>query len=335
MGPNELSNEVFMKTIDEIGLKVQTNFVENLYENITDKDTIQILKEIESYWYDRDRSALIWFCNEIVGGDPEKTLPLSLIMSLSSAGIGIHDDIIDKTIIKKYQKTITGTIEPEKAIVIGDLLIIKGLTSLDSLLEIYDIRTFSSIIKIFRNYFHNLAVGELWEINARKNLHIDLDTYHDMLWRLGIDGDACARLGAISGNASKEQVEVLSFFGRSLGYIMRLRDEIGDILNYEGNIEKRIMYESIPLSLLYISKQSKSHYKQIENILNREKIDNEEIKNILNMCYDSNAFKYINNKIHEVYQKAIKSIDIFPESDTKNMLIKIIDLKKDQSDWIY
>jgi len=330
-----LINTNFLNTIDKIGLKVHEIFRDRIYENVTDEELILIFNNLESYWFDRDRSALIWFCNEIVGGVPEKTVLPSLVMSLTSSGIGIHDDIIDSTRVKKLKRTIPGLVGANKALVAGDLLIIKGLTSIGQMRDEFDKETFHSLIRVFEEYLAEMAVGEIWEINANKNLDLDLDAYLEMLWKLGVDGEACAKLGAISGKATKEQIDALSYFGRSLGYIIRLKDELKDILNIEGNLETKIMNESIPLALLYIANHSKEYYKKTFNILSKEKLDVNDLKNALIMCYDVDVFKYINQNINKTYDRAISKMKIFPESYAKSMLINILDLKINQSDLEY
>ena len=199
---------------------------------------------------------MIWFSNDIVGGDPEKTIAPSLIISLIGAGIGIHDDIIDNTEFKNLRKTIPSLFDTKKSLVVGDLLIITGLTSLNFLLKTYNVDIFNSITRVFRDFYSEMAVGEIWEINANKKLDIDLDIYHDMLWRLGADGEACAKIGAITGNATDKQTKVLSFLGRSMGYINRLNEEIKDVLNTGNNLQTRIKNESIPLALVYAGKKS-------------------------------------------------------------------------------
>ena len=328
-------DQEFVSTINEIGKIIHERFLDTLYEKVTDKDLLQMFNHLESYWFDRDRSALIWFCNEIVGGVPEKTITLGLVISMTSSGIGIHDDIIDKNQMKRFEKTIPAKYRPEKALVAGDLLIIKGLTELESLFSEYCKDTSHSLIGVFREYFSEIAAGEMWEINANKNLEMELDAYHEMVWKLGVDVEACAKLGAISGNATGKEIEALSFFGRALGYIIRLLDEIKDILNIDGNLRNRIKYESIPLAILLVAKQSNKKYSTISEIINKNKLEIKDIEKLINMSYDANVFNYINEKIHKTYEEAVNELQIFPDSHAKSMLLKILELKMDQSNIKY
>jgi geranylgeranyl pyrophosphate synthase len=328
---NHKSENIILKRLNEIGLSIHSKYIDKIYQSVNEPELISIFQHIESYWFDRDRSALIWLCNEIVGGTPENTIFPSLIMSLTSSGIGVHDDIIDKTTHKHNAVTVPGKFGVKKSLVVGDLLIIKGLLNVDTLYSNFDMTTSNLLVKVFYDYFSEMATSEILEINSNKHLEQDLQTYHKMLWKLGVDGEACARLGAVSGNATKEELEALAFFGRSLGYILRLREEIIDISNKRGNLKNRIENESIPLALLYISKQSVNNYQQVKEILDKEKINDKDVSNVVKICYEPQTIDYINKNIDESFEKAVTSLDIFPDSTPKSMLIKILELKRNQS----
>jgi len=325
-------NPLYTSRINRIGTRIHKKFQETIYENLEDDYLISIFNQLEEYWFDNYRSTLIWFCNKISGGDPEKTIIPSLIMSLTSSGIGIHDDIIDKTYVKNYQFTVPGRFDQKTALIAADLLIVKGLLSAEMLVQVFNIDTYHSLITVLRKYFTEIAVAEIWEINANKKIDIELKTYHDMLWKLGADIEVCAKMGAISADASEDQVQVLSIYGRSIGYLIRLRDELRDIIDIEGNFENRVKNESIPLGLIYASTKSDIHYKEIKDIIEKEEIKSKDIKKLLNICRDSLALEYIKKNINDTSLKIQKKMDYFSDSEAKNMLIYLLKLIIQQTD---
>jgi geranylgeranyl pyrophosphate synthase len=310
---------VFYDNLSKIGIKPHERFIEILYDNLENVDLVNIFNHLESYWLDNFRASVIWWCNEIIGGEPENTINLSVIMSLVGSGLGIHDDIIDRTRFKGSRETVQGLFGPERALVAGDLLITKGLTLL-FLLDEFDKEISTSLNNVFQDYFSEMAIAEIIEINANKQINLDLDSHLKMLWKLGADMKACAKLGAISANASKDQVESLSYVGASISYINRLNEEINDIRNIKGNLRMRIKYESIPLALLYASKESILYYRNIKQILSKEELNEKDIKQMLSICKEIKAIKYIKEEINKTYYKAIKRLEIFPESNAKKML---------------
>lgn len=92
-----------------------------------DDALLDIFKVINSRWMDSVRSSLTWYSCKIIGGEPEKTIIPSLLFSISGCGTGIHDDIIDKTCLKHFKKTIPEIYGTKKALVAGNLLLVQGL----------------------------------------------------------------------------------------------------------------------------------------------------------------------------------------------------------------
>ncbi len=64
---------------------------------------------------------------EAVGGRVSMAKEAGLMITLTAAGMGIHDDIIDKSQNKHFRETILGLHEIDNALLVGDLLLIKGL----------------------------------------------------------------------------------------------------------------------------------------------------------------------------------------------------------------
>ena len=56
-------------------------------------------------------------------------------MNDSSAGGGIHDDILDKSSHKHFRKTVLGKYGLDSAVLVGDLFILKGWTMIQGLIK--------------------------------------------------------------------------------------------------------------------------------------------------------------------------------------------------------
>jgi geranylgeranyl pyrophosphate synthase len=315
---------VFNNNIREIGLIVHEQALNKLYENIDNPELISILIHRGSYWFDSLRSSIIWYCNEIVGGHPEKTIKISLVNSLMGSGLGIHDDIIDNTKFKHSRENVYGKFGLKRALVIGDLYIVKALTSMTLLLDEFEKETVVSLVNIFKDFYIEMADAEILEICSNKEIDIELDDYHKMLWKLGIDFRACTELGAVSGNASTEELESLSYIGSCFGYINRLNEEISDILNINGSLSMRIKNESIPLALIYATKQSDFNYNIIEEIINKKELNEKDLQKIIKICIESGAINYIKEKIEETYSIAQERLEVFPSSYSQKMLVWIL-----------
>jgi geranylgeranyl pyrophosphate synthase len=323
-GDGDFSLE-FPDLFHERGQKVLERFKEAIFTDIEDSKLISILEHVKKNWKDTYRPALTSFSCEAVGGDPDSTITPSLMITLTGAGIGIHDDIIDKSSIKHFRRTFFGLRNRDEALVVGDLLIIKALTLTQKIFdEISNPKKASDVIKTLENYFFKMCVGELMEISCRKNIEIDLEYYDEALWKLGSDIEACTKVGAILGDGSKREVEALTEYGRRLGYIVRLTEDVKDTLNLEGNLSHRLQYESIPLPILYAAKDSRENLSEIKNILEGSSINASDIKKLLELCFETEAFTYTEDIAKKNVTEGIKELNILKPSKSRDILSLLI-----------
>ncbi|MGD9131952.1 MAG: polyprenyl synthetase family protein [Candidatus Bathyarchaeota archaeon] len=279
------------------------------------------MEDVKGYWTDMFRPALTSFSCEAVGGQPEIVDDASLMFTLAAAGIGIHDDIIDKSSKKHFRMTILGLHGLNKALLAGDLLIVKAWSMVHEMIrKTCQPIKIANIAEAFGNFSIELCEAELMEISCRKELDTDLESYKKILWKANADTVACAKLGAILGDGSENEVQALAEFGRRLGFMSRLADDVKDSLNIEGNLPYRLEYESIPLPLLYTAKSSKDNKFKIKLILEKSAITSSDVRELLEFCFESEAFAYVRNIAKQNARKATRRLRILKPSSARNLL---------------
>jgi geranylgeranyl pyrophosphate synthase len=303
------------------GEHVNKKYWKEVTSDIVNPTLLTILGEVKSYWRDDFRTALTSLACEAVGGNGQDTYPISLVLSIAGSGIGIHDDIIDKTIIKRFRETVPGKLGSDFSLVAGDVLIVKGLTKIRGLLNL-DMRAKKvfTILEVYEKTFLEMCEGEIMDIRFRGCLDFPIQEYHAMLMKLGVDAEACTRIGAIIGDGDEKQVEALSRYGRKVGYMNRLLDEIKDTLNVEGTLLNRIKNESIPLPLIYTSKKSPRHYNIIKKLVSKVKLTDPELNKLLKLCYDDESLNIVREIILQTINEANEELKTLPKCDARNYL---------------
>jgi len=304
--------------------KVLERFDQDIFSGIENKRLLSILDEVKNQARDTFRPALISFSCEAVGGNPEDTLIASLMIVLAGAGVGIHDDIIDKSETKGWKKTILGLCDANDALLVGDLLIVKGLTAVQEMIrKAFKSKKVADIIQIFQDYYFEICEGVFMEKLWRNNLEIELDYCHEVLWKFSSDGEACTRLGGILGNGSEKEVEALGGFGRRLCYVCRLADEVKDMLNLNGSLPRRLQHESVPIPLLYAAQVSKEAANEIKYILGGQ-IDSSEIKTLLHLCFENESFSYINRILQKNVKEGIGVLNTLKPGTARRVLAQML-----------
>jgi geranylgeranyl pyrophosphate synthase len=300
-------------------------FGQTLIKGTNNAELLCILQDVTSYWKDRLRPALASLCCEAVGGQPNSTEDIGLMITLIAAGMGIHDDIIDKTSTKHFRMTVLKHHNEDEALVVGDLLIVKALTAIREIARrICSPKKTEEIIQVYESAFIEMCEGEFMEISCRKNLDVDLKYYQEVLWKFASDIEVCSRLGAIMGDGSTREVLALSEFGRRYGFLSRLASDMKDSLNFEGNLPQRLQNESIPLPILIAAKSSKPAYSKIDLILKKPSFTPPDLEILLNLCFEVDAFAQVFEVGKENFSEANINLHLIEPSFARNTLEQML-----------
>jgi geranylgeranyl diphosphate synthase type I len=226
-----------------------------LEEKIESKEVREALDYfMNEYWHDVTRPALFSLVCEAVGGDPNITTSIAIPMILISGAIDIHDDLIDESKNKGSRPTVLGKFGKDVALLVGDALLFKGFTLLYEAVEkgipAEKIAVISDIIK---KTFFELGDAEALELQFRGRVDVTSEEYLRVLRKKAADVEAYIRISAILGDGSEEEIEALSEYGRLLGMLVILRDDMIDMLDPEETIH-RIKKEHLSLAILYALK---------------------------------------------------------------------------------
>jgi len=223
-----------------------------LDEKIDSKEVREALDYfMNEYWHDSTSSALLSLVCEAVGGDPKMTTPVAVSLTLISGAIDIHDDIIDQSKTKDTHPTVYGKFGKEIALLVGDALLFKGFTVLyDAVEKGVSAEKIAAITNIINKTFFELGNAEALELQFRGRTDVTPDEYLWVVRKKGADIEAYTRISAILGDASEEEINALGEYGRLLGMLIILRDDMIDMLDPEETIH-RIQKEHINIAVLY------------------------------------------------------------------------------------
>jgi len=279
---------------------------------------------ITEYWHDLARPTLMSICCEAVGGDPNATIPFAVPLSLISGALDIQDDIIDQSKTKHGRPTVYGKYGKEIAMLAADALLFKGFALLnEACLEIPKEKA-KKIVKIVKDLFYELGEAEALELNLKGRMDVTPEEYLHIIEKKAADVEAHTHIGAIIGNATEIEKENLSRYGRLLGMIIIIGDDLIDLLDYRET-KNRIKNECLPLPVIYaLSNQkrnvilrnlisnnfSKTTFKKLKIEIERSK-GFESVKQVTNQLVNE-ALRYIRHmgRKLEIIMKASTIINI-------------------------
>lgn len=274
-----------------------------LEEKIESKEAREALEYfMNEYWHDYTSSGLLSLVCEAVGGDPKITIPVAVSLTLISGAIDLHDDIIDQSENKGNKATVYGKFGKEIALLVGDALLFKGFTSLfDAVEKGVPTEKVVAISNIINKTFYELGNAEVLELQFRGRTDITPEEYLRVVRKKGADLEAYTRISAILGGASEETIEALGEYGRILGMLIILRDDMIDMLDPEETIH-RIQKEHINIAILY-ALQNPEMDPEIKSILQKP-ITPENTEKLATLVDKAGGFAQLNEYMNKLANNA-------------------------------
>jgi geranylgeranyl diphosphate synthase type I len=240
------------------------------------------LRRLQARWRDLARPTIVALSCRAVGGDVERALRAAAPLILLSGGFDLHDDIVDRSIVRgaRRRKTLLGLYGLEVTMLLGDALLVGGAWHLASTLmkEGLGEEEASRILGLL----FELGSAEALELRFVKRLNVTPSSYLKVVEMKAADVEAYARLGGALGGAAQPQLEALGRFGRRLGMIAIIRDDLEDLINYRVELKNRLLHESLPLPVLS-ALRSRRVSRRLKAILSRWDLSVDELKEVVKL----------------------------------------------------
>lgn len=316
------------KSLKEISLPIQTE-LDRFNEIFKDsmRSNVGIVDLIARYLIRQKgkkiRPLLVLLSAKLAGQISERAYRGAVLVELLHTATLIHDDVVDNADKRRGMWSINALFKNKVAVLMGDYLLSRGL------MIAVDGKDFD-FLGVITNAVKRMSEGELLQIRKTRKLDIDEETYYKVISdKTASLLETCCTIGALSSTDNKEHIEALSNFGHSLGMSFQIRD---DILDYEGSanligkpVGGDIKEKKITLPLIYsLKKVSKNEAARIRKILKNGN-DKTKVKEIMQFVRENNGIEYALSVSKEYSEKAKKSLEIFPDSQTKLSMQALVD----------
>lgn len=276
---------------------------------------------MEEIWCNSAHPALISLTCEAVGGKPEATTNISAALVVLTGAADIHDDIIDKSETKAEQATIFGKYGADIAIIAGNVLWFKGMLMLNEACDSLEIKKKLTILELAKRAFFDIGSMEAREANLRRNLDLQPQEYLDIIKMKVSVAQTAAKIGAIVGDGTIEEIETLGEFGKTLGTLMTIRDEFADLFEID-ELKNRFENECLPLPILYAF-QDAMLKKRILEILRQKEITVSELDKLLDLIINSSDVHKLGKYMHLIAREGTQSLaKIKKNKNVFNQLLK-------------
>jgi geranylgeranyl diphosphate synthase type I len=145
--------------------------------------------------------------------------------------------------------------------------------------------------------------------------------------------NACAEIGAIVGGGGENEVKNLGVFAWNAGIAFQIVDDVLGLTSEENVLGKPIGSDlregKKTLIVIHAYKNASEDEREIlEKVLGVNDADAQDIKAAISILSKNGSIDYAKEKAETYVEKALKSLDIFPESKTKTELVELVEYFK-------
>lgn len=184
----------------------------------------------------RIRPMLLILCCEAVGGKADDALNAATAIEILHNFTLVHDDIMDNADTRRGRETIHKKWDRDTAILAGDGLI--GY-AYKSLLLTKSVRI-QDVAKSFTEAIIEVCEGQSYDKEFELRKKVKIDEYIMMIDKKTSELlKCCAEIGALIGNASREEIDALKLYALYTGLAFQIQDDLLDITADEKKFGKR------------------------------------------------------------------------------------------------
>jgi geranylgeranyl pyrophosphate synthase len=290
-----------------------------LLTQIENKALRQALAYYADNWDDTLHPGMISIASEAVGGNMDDSLSMQVSMLFLTAAVDVHDDIIDGSKTKNGKLTVLGKFGKDLALLVGDGLLLKGMTLLYKNTKSLPPKTINSIVEAIDATFTEAGDAHTQETSYKRKLEIDPEEYFQIIKKKASILEAHTRIGALVGKGTEKQVKILGEFGRALGTLILLRDEFIDLFESQ-ELSDRIKNGCLPLPIIYAF-QNPSVKKKMMTILSKPRISRKDTELIVELISGDKKVELLKSKMKNLAKRTLQVVSDLPQSKNLELLI--------------
>ncbi|MBT5408410.1 MAG: octaprenyl diphosphate synthase [Gammaproteobacteria bacterium] len=275
----------------------------------------------------RIRPLLLLLCARATNYKGDYHHSMAVVIELIHTATLLHDDVVDNSSTRRGHETANELWGNAPSVLVGDFLYSRAF-------EIMVEPNSMQIMKILSKATNQISEGEVLQLLNIKNANVSRSEYFEVIERkTACLFKAACQIAGILSESNKNIIDGLGSFGMHLGNAFQIKD---DILDYESDpsaIGKEVGDDlsegKVTLPMIYALENTKG----IEKVTLSNAIinaDSSNIDNIVNILLSVNAFEYSRKVAKNESTKALKFLEVIPNSEYRSALKLLCELSLDR-----
>lgn len=260
----------------------------------------------------RLRPLLVLFSANAVGLSFNKAYNAALAVEMLHNFTLVHDDIMDNADKRRGRLTVHKKYDTNTAILVGDSLL---SIAYEYLLKDTTQQKAHRVVKTFNKGLIEVCEGQSLDKDFETKKIVSLNDYIIMITKkTAALAQMCCSIGAQLGDASEDEVRILSNYGKKLGIAFQIQDDLLDITGSESEFGKNIGGDLIEgkKTYLFIKALNKADKKQkvyFQKMIKNKGVPASEIPVYKKLYEDMGILEDAKKEISRYTNSALKGLD--------------------------
>ena len=226
----------------------------------------------------------------------------------------VHDDVVDEAAERRGQASVNADYDNKVAVLVGDYVLSTALLHVSY--------THSEmIVRRLAELGRTLSDGEILQLANIQNKEVTEEVYYKIIERkTAALFETCAAIGAESAGATEEQVEAARLFGKNLGIVFQIRDDIFDYYDSEVEIGKPTGNDfaegKLTLPIIYaLNATQDEDMMRLVHKVKAHSVTHEEVETLVRFAKENGGIEYAERRMWDFHAEAQRFIDQYVMDD--------------------
>lgn len=295
-------------------------------ESIASVDAISAInRHIQASGGKRLRPSLVLLSAQLFGKLTDTAVSMAAVVEMIHTATLVHDDVIDAADTRRGQASTNALWGNQTSVLAGDWLYMQAF---QIALRARDFRILDQLISLTQL----MVEGELIQLERLGRIDITEADYMELIDRKTASlFSVCARLGAMSGNASDAEVDKLGEFAWNLGIAFQLVDDVLDFTSREKILGKPVGNDlregKVTLPLVYALQSATADERaMVATVLQEQDYHTVSLDAVNRMIARYKGIDRAMERAQTFTDRARTLIGAFPESPYQRALLSVTEL---------
>jgi geranylgeranyl pyrophosphate synthase len=262
----------------------------------------------------RIRPALVLLSAQAAGGHvSQDTINLAAAFEAIHLASLIHDDVVDRSQIRRGAKSVNSGWGTEVSVVLADFIFSTALAQMCTFAT-------AEVLQAVVAAMIQMAQAELQQIENRNNLaYSEADYLRVVQGKAGALISACCTAGAVTAGAQRQVSALLTRFGERMGAAFQLADDVLDLVGDPSKtgkpVGKDILEGKMTLPLISsLSRWDGQGRSLLTEVLGSGQAEPSHLQTIVELVVKAGGVDYARRRARELADEAKQCLSSFPPS---------------------